>query len=149
MKPLTAQKLIGVRIANELLMMLRSKKKTSKEVSLYEPIGIDKEGNEIHLLDIIESGGPDAVETCALKEDIARLYDLMSSVLTVQEQGGGGGGGGLLGEKEYTQKVIAGRLGISRSYVSRIEKNAVLKLRRSFFTPQNIKTCRDRPKVDP
>ena len=133
MKPLTAQKLIGVRIANELLMMLRSKKKTSKEVSLYEPIGIDKEGNEIHLLE----------------EDIARLYDLMGSVLTVQEQTVLKLRYGLLGEKEYTQKVIAGRLGISRSYVSRIEKNAVLKLRRSFFTPQNIKTCRDRPKVDP
>lgn len=146
---ISSQKSIGERIANELLMMLRSKKKTSKEVSLYEPIGIDKEGNEIHLLDIIESGGPDTVETCALKENIARLYDLMGSVLTVQEQTVLKLRYGLLGEKEYTQKVIAGRLGISRSYVSRIEKNAVLKLRRSFFTPQNIKTCRDRPKVDP
>ena len=136
-------------IENELLMMLRSKKKTSKEVSLYEPIGIDKEGNEIHLLDIIESSGPDAVETCALKEDIARLYDLMGSVLTAQEQTVLKLRYGLLGEKEYTQKVIAGRLGISRSYVSRIEKNAVLKLRRSFFTPQNIKTCRGRSKIDP
>ena len=73
----------------------------------------------------------------------------MGSVLTVQEQTVLKLRYGLLGEKEYTQKVIAGRLGISRSYVSRIEKNAVLKLRRSFFTPQNIKTCRDRPKVDP
>ncbi|MGI6011973.1 MAG: sigma factor-like helix-turn-helix DNA-binding protein [Ruminococcus sp.] len=139
MKPLTAQKLIGVRIANELLMMLRGKKKTSREVSLYEPIGMDKEGNEIHLLDIIESSGPDAADTCALKEDIARLYSLMNSVLTKQEYLVLKLRYGLSGEQEYTQKVIAKRLGISRSYVSRIEKNAVLKLRRSFFAPQNIK----------
>ena len=66
---------------------------------MYEPIGIDKEGNEIHLLDIIESGGPDAVETCALKENIARLYDLMGSVLTVQEQTVLKLRYGLLGEK--------------------------------------------------
>ncbi len=129
-------------IENELLMMLRGKKKTSREVSLYEPIGMDKEGNEIHLLDVIESSGPDAADACALKEDISRLYTLMNSVLTNQERLVLKLRYGLSGEQEYTQKVIAKRLGISRSYVSRIEKNAVLKLRRSFLAPQNIKTLR-------
>ena len=60
-------------------------KKTSREVSLYEPIGTDKEGMEIHLLDIIESGSADAADTCALKEDIAKLYALMESALSEQE----------------------------------------------------------------
>ena len=60
MKSLTAQKLIGVRIANEILMYLRTKKKSSKEISLYEPIGTDREGNEIQLFDIIESQNDDA-----------------------------------------------------------------------------------------
>ncbi|MGI6007919.1 MAG: RNA polymerase sporulation sigma factor SigK [Ruminococcus sp.] len=129
-------------IENELLMMLRGKKKTSREVSLYEPIGMDKEGNEIHLMDIIESTGPDAVDTCALKEDITLLYSLMDSLLTEQERLVLKLRYGLSGEQESTQKVIANRLGISRSYVSRIEKNAVLKLRRGFFPPQKIKTVR-------
>ena len=62
-------------IDNELLMMLRSRKKTSKEVSLYEPIGTDKEGNEIHLLDIIENVPVDVVDTYTFKEDVKKLYD--------------------------------------------------------------------------
>ncbi|UWP58908.1 RNA polymerase sporulation sigma factor SigK [Ruminococcus gauvreauii] len=122
-------------IENELLMMFRGKKKTSREVSLYEPIGTDKEGNEIHLLDIIESGSADAADTCALKEDIAKLYALMESALSEQEYFVLKLRYGLYGESEYTQKKIAEKMGISRSYVSRIEKNALLKLRRCFLSP--------------
>ena len=126
-------------IENELLMMFRSKKKTSREVSLYEPIGMDKEGNEIHLLDIIESNNPEACDTCALKEDIALLYSLMKHQLSQQEYLVLKLRYGLHGEQEHTQKIIANRLGISRSYVSRIEKNAISKLRNGFLSSQNIK----------
>ena len=129
MKPLTDQKPIGVRIANELLMCFRSRKKTSREVSLYEPIGTDKEGNEIHLLDIIESEGDDACESCSRKEEAEKLYRVYFEALTPQEQEVIKFRYGLFGEEELTQKVIAKRLNISRSYVSRIEKNALQKLR--------------------
>lgn len=121
-------------IENELLMMLRGKKKTSREVSLYEPIGTDKEGNEIHLLDIIESNYTDAVDSYALKEDITHLYDLLESILSSQEFEVLKMRYGLYGGEEHTQRVIANSLGISRSYVSRIEKNAILKLR-NYFLP--------------
>lgn len=119
-------------IDNELLMLLRSKKKTNREVSLYDPIGTDKEGNEISLLDIIETEPVDVVKNYSLKQDIARLYQLLPKVLTTRECEIIKLRYGLYGEKELTQREIAKRLNISRSYVSRIEKNAVLKLR-SFF----------------
>ena len=132
MKSLTAQKLIGVRIANELLMLLRSKKKTSREVSLYDPIGTDKEGNEISLLDVIESEPVDVVKNYSMKQDTALLYKLLPRVLTKREQEIIKLRYGLYGEEELTQREIAKRLNISRSYVSRIEKNALLKLREYF-----------------
>lgn len=119
-------------IDNELLMLLRSKKKTSREVSLYDPIGTDKEGNEIRLLDVIETEPVDVVKNYSLKQDTARLYRLLPEILTKREQEIIKGRYGLYGEKELTQWEIAKRLNISRSYVSRIEKNALLKLR-SFF----------------
>lgn len=121
-------------IDNELLMMLRSRKKFSREVSLYEPIGTDKEGNEIHLLDIIEGNDTDVSEKCAQKEDIRRLCRLLSQVLTPLEFEVLKCRYGLFGEEELTQRVIGKRLGISRSYVSRIEKNAILKLRNCFLS---------------
>lgn len=129
-------------IENELLMMFRSKKKTSKEVSLYEPIGTDKEGNEIHLLDIIESTSPQAFDTCVLKEDISLLYHLMKQLLSAQEFLVLKLRYGLFGEEECTQKTIAEQLGISRSYVSRIEKNALLKLRSGFLSSEDVKTVK-------
>lgn len=119
-------------IDNELLMLLRSKKKTNREISLYDPIGTDKEGNEISLLDVIETEPVDVVKNYSLKQDIKRLYKLLPQVLTVREHEIIKLRYGLYGEKELTQREIAKRLNISRSYVSRIEKNAVLKLR-SFF----------------
>lgn len=119
-------------IHNELLMYLRAKKKTSREISLYEPIGTDKEGNEIHLLDIIEGGGEDTADCYTRKEDCQRLYRYFTSALNEKEKEVLTLRYGLFGEETGTQRSIAARLGISRSYVSRIEKNAVEKLRECF-----------------
>ena len=119
-------------IDNELLMLLRSKKKSSKEVSLYEPIGTDKEGNEISLLDVIESEPVDVVKNYSLKQDIRYLYQLLPRILSAREQEIVTLRYGLYGKEELTQREIAKRLNISRSYVSRIEKNALLKLREHF-----------------
>lgn len=121
-------------IDNELLMMLRNRKKISREVSLYEPIGTDKEGNEIHLLDIVEGNEDDITDTCIQKENTRTLYRLLKEVLTPLEYDVIKYRYGLYGNEEMTQRVIGKRLGISRSYVSRIEKNAVLKLRDRFFS---------------
>ena len=121
-------------IDNELLMMLRSRKKFSREVSLYEPIGTDKEGNEIHLLDIVEGKEQDITDQCIQKERILKLHVFLREVLSPLEYEVIKYRYGLFGEKELTQRVLGKRLRISRSYVSRIEKNAVLKLRDRFFS---------------
>ena len=119
-------------IENEILMMLRSKKKVSKEISLYEPIGTDREGNEIQLFDIIEADDDDAQTKVALKEDIKMLYTKVESELSPRERLVLKMRYGLYDEEEYTQREIAAQLGISRSYVSRIEKSAIEKLREFF-----------------
>lgn len=116
-------------IDNELLMYLRSKKKTSREISLYEPIGTDKEGNQIHLLDIVESEEKDVVEAIELNGNMKRLYDLIPKTLTKREQQIICMRYGLYNQRPVTQREIADRIGISRSYVSRIEKKALGKLR--------------------
>ena len=119
-------------IENEILMMLRSKKKTSKEISLYEPIGTAREGNEIQLYDIIETDDDDAHSKIVLKDDIKTLYTKLESVLSPRERLVLKMRYGLYNQEEYTQREIALRLGISRSYVSRIEKSAIEKLREYF-----------------
>ena len=119
-------------IENELLMLLRGEKKQSKEVYYYEPIGADKEGNEINLLDIIESVDIDIVENLELKRNIKVLYTLVNKVLTDRERQIIVLRYGLGENKEVTQREIAASLHISRSYVSRIEKKALKKLRDSF-----------------
>ncbi len=119
-------------IENELLMLLRGEKKQSKEVYLYEPIGADKEGNEINLLDIIESVDVDIVEELELKSNIKLLYSLVNDVLTEREKQIIVLRYGLLNNKEVTQREIAKGLDISRSYVSRIEKKALKKLKEGF-----------------
>ncbi|MEE0421570.1 MAG: RNA polymerase sporulation sigma factor SigK [Lachnospiraceae bacterium] len=119
-------------IDNELLMMLRMRKKTSKEVSLYEPIGMDKEGNEISLLDIIEGANVDIAEIMDLEADTRRLYEILQMALTEREREVLKLRYGLFGENETTQREIARELGISRSYVSRIEKKTLEKLREEF-----------------
>lgn len=119
-------------IENEILMMLRAKKKISKEVSLYEPIGTDRDGNEIQLYDIIESEDVDAQTKVCLKDDISLLYDKIENILSPRERLVLKMRYGLYNEEEYTQREIAKQLGISRSYVSRIEKSAIEKLRDYF-----------------
>ena len=119
-------------IDNELLMMLRARKKCSREVSLYEPIGTDKEGNEINLLDVIESTPVDIVEDCYMRENTSYLLRSLKDTLTEKEYQVICCRYGLFGEEEQTQREIAHRLSISRSYVSRIEKNAIEKLRVLF-----------------
>ncbi|QDW73732.1 sigma-70 family RNA polymerase sigma factor [Lachnospiraceae bacterium KGMB03038] len=118
-------------IENEVLMHLRAKKKSSREISLYEPIGTDREGNEIQLFDIIETED-DAHRKAELKEDIKTLYSRVESELSPRERLVLKMRYGLYHEEEYTQREIAGILGISRSYVSRIEKSAIEKLREFF-----------------
>ncbi|HAU85380.1 MAG TPA: RNA polymerase sporulation sigma factor SigK [Lachnospiraceae bacterium] len=119
-------------IENELLMMLRNGKKQSKDVYLYEPIGADKEGNEINLLDIIESVDEDVVETMELSENVKKLYQYLDDILNTREKQIIIMRYGLYGEQEVTQREIADMLGISRSYVSRIEKKALKKLRNRY-----------------
>ena len=120
-------------IENEVLMYLRGKKKSSKEVSLYEPIGTDREGNEIQLFDVIEMNEEDVYRRLERKEDVIRLYQQVESVLSQRERMVLKLRYGLYNEEEYTQREIAAMLGISRSYVSIIEKSAIEKLR-NFFT---------------
>ena len=119
-------------IENEVLMYLRSKRKSSRDISLYEPIGTDREGNEIQLIDIIETEEEDAHHKVEFGEDIRRLYQKVESELSPRERTVLKMRYGLYNEEEYTQREIAGQLGISRSYVSRIEKSAIEKLRKHF-----------------
>ena len=119
-------------IENEILMHLRAKKKTARDISLYEPIGTDREGNEIQIFDIIETDMDDAHQKVTLKDDIRLLYAKLESTLSPRERVVLKMRYGLYNEEEYTQREIAERLGISRSYVSRIEKSAIEKLRPYF-----------------
>ena len=119
-------------IENEILMHFRARKKSSREISLYEPIGTDREGNEIQLFDIIETDEDDAHRKAELKDDIRMLYQKVESELSARERLVLKMRYGLYNEEEYTQREIAEQLGISRSYVSRIEKSAIEKLRVYF-----------------
>ncbi len=119
-------------IENEILMYMRAKKKSSKEISLYEPIGTDREGNEIQLFDIIETEEDDAHRKVELSDDVRLLYHKVESELSPRERLVLKMRYGLYNEEEYTQREIAKQLGISRSYVSRIEKSAIEKLRGYF-----------------
>lgn len=119
-------------IDNEMLMYLRSKRKNAREVSLYEPIGTDKEGNQINLFDIMENDEPDVIEQMEYGKNVKRLYELLPQVLTSREQEILCKHYGLKGEMPKTQREIAKQLKISRSYVSRIEKKAIGKLQKCF-----------------
>ena len=119
-------------IENEVLMYLRTRKKSARDVSLYEPIGTDREGNEIQLFDIIESDTDDAHEKVALSDDVRLLYSRIEPVLSPRERIVLKMRYGLYNGDEFTQREIAKELGISRSYVSRIEKSAIEKLRDYF-----------------
>lgn len=119
-------------IDNELLMYFRGKKKTSREVSLYEPIGTDKEGNQINLMDVVESMDRDIFEIIELKGNTRKVYEMIPKVLNGREREIIEWRYGLYNRKPVTQREIADKLGISRSYVSRIEKRALEKLKECF-----------------
>ncbi len=119
-------------IDNELLMHFRSKKKTAREVSLYEPIGTDKEGNEINLIDIISQDEATILDSMVHAYHINRLPYCLKHCLSEQEASLIIRRYGLYGHPPRTQKEIASQMGISRSYVSRIEKRALQKIRRQL-----------------
>lgn len=120
-------------IENEILMMMRSERKRGKEISLYEPIKTDRDGNEISLLDIIEFQGKDVLDEYDRQESIQWLREKMESLLSQREREILILRYGLGGREEITQREVAQKLGISRSYVSRIEKKALEKLRKSYY----------------
>ncbi len=115
-------------IDNEILMMLRNKRKKSKEISLYEPIGQDKEGNEIHLLDVLEQDQRDIVDEMELQSMKQKLLEGLNTCLSPREQEILVLRYGLDGAEEKTQNQVGEMFGISRSYVSRLEKKALQKL---------------------
>lgn len=119
-------------IENELLMMLRSRKKLTREVSMYEKIGVDQEGRELRLMDVLESEPVDVLGNLEMQKNIRRLHACITQVLNDRELLVICERYGLYGKKEKTQREIAADLGISRSYVSRLEKKALEKLRESF-----------------
>jgi RNA polymerase sporulation-specific sigma factor len=120
-------------IENEILMHLRSLKKTRKDVSLHDPIGTDKEGNEITLIDILGSEADDVIKEVDLKIEKSKIYRNLD-ILDDREKEVVVGRFGLdTGGEERTQREIAKELGISRSYVSRIEKRALMKLYHEFY----------------
>jgi RNA polymerase sporulation-specific sigma factor len=119
-------------IANEILMHFRNDKKNSKNVSLDESIGFDKEGNEITIVDVLKTSNPDYIDSINTKDNIVKLNKYIN-VLSDREKKIIIKRYGLYGEKEITQKKVADELNISRSYVSRIEKRALTKLLREFI----------------
>ena len=116
-------------VDNELLMFLRTERKLNREGSLYEPIGTDIVGNVISFMDVVEDSTDNVLDSMLLSERIRKMYLSIDDVLTEREREIIYRRYGLLGHKEATQKEIGTDMGISRSYVSRIEKRALEKLR--------------------
>ncbi|WP_440895915.1 RNA polymerase sporulation sigma factor SigK [Amphibacillus sp. Q70] len=119
-------------IENEILMHLRSIKKSKKDISLQDPIGQDKEGNEISLFDILEAENEDIIEYIQLNLEVAKISKYLS-ILDQREKLVLISRYGLGNAKERTQKEIAQELNISRSYVSRIEKRALMKVFHEYY----------------
>lgn len=119
-------------IDNELLMMLRNRKKISREVSIYEPIGTDKEGNEISLLDILKQEQTDIIDDMDTRENISLLQNIIDKCLNEREKDIILLRYGLITGKEVTQREIGEYFNISRSYISRLEKRALQKLRTEY-----------------
>ena len=119
------------RIANEILMYLRRIRNQKTEISLYDPVGTDREGNEVTLMDILGSRDATVQESVELAEE-KRLLLCHLHVLSAKECYVLRFRYGLNNSPRLTQKQVAAKLGISRSYVSRIEKKALEKLKKSF-----------------
>lgn len=123
-------------IENEVLMLFRNDKKNSKEVFFNEIIKVDNSGNTISLIDIFESNDEDVVDKLELEDNIKKLYIYMEQVLTKREKEILFLRYGLKGYREMTQREIAVKYNISRSYVSRIEKKALEKIKERY-----VKNC--------
>ncbi len=115
-------------VDNEILMLMRTQKKTQGDVSLSETIGVDKEGNQIMLIDILKSDTADIFDKINTDIQVRQLYENIKSELDERERKVIILRYGIDGTKAYTQREVAKLLNISRSYVSRIEKKAVGKL---------------------
>ena len=124
-------------IQNEILMFYRSNKKNQFTISLNDSIGYDKEGNEINLEDLIEDKKEDILDTIEIQENINLLKEYLR-ILNKREKEIIIKRYGLNNEKELTQKEIADKMNISRSYVSRIEKRALTKILREFIKHKKI-----------
>ncbi|MDP5272994.1 RNA polymerase sporulation sigma factor SigK [Chengkuizengella axinellae] len=125
-------------IENEILMHLRSLKKTRKDVSLQDPIGTDKEGNEITLIDILGTESDEVVDKVQLKIEKSKIYSNLHILDDREREVIKGRFGLIKGGEELTQREIAKDLGISRSYVSRIEKRALMKLFHEFYRVKKL-----------
>ena len=123
-------------IDNEILMYIRSGKKYSGEVSLNDPVGTDKEGNEIVIMDLLCDDDTEMLEDIDSRFQAAKLHTVMSRVLTKREKEilalRYGLGKGEASQKELTQREVGKLLNCSRSYISRLEKRAIEKLRTAF-----------------
>ncbi len=119
-------------IENEILMFLRSSKKTKSEVYLNEPIGKDKDDNEVTLMEVLETDDKPIEDEIDLKMKVKKLYEKMKEILKDREKTILELRFGLGGKKPKTQNEIASMMGISRSYVSRIETKAIGKLANEF-----------------
>ncbi len=126
-------------IENEILMAIRGNKKQNREVYLNDSINSDKEGKEIHLLDIMEEPQEDLSERLVMEDDVRALRKAMKEQLSPREYEILQLRYGFTTGREYTQREVAGKFGISRSYVSRIEKKAIAKLR-SALEERNRRT---------
>ena len=124
-------------IQNEILMYYRANNKNNKNISINESIGYDKEGNEITILDVLKCDKPDFAMELHTKENV-KLINKYIKVLNTREKDIIKRRYGLDNIKEQTQKSIAKALNISRSYVSRIEKRALIKMLREFIKNKNI-----------
>ena len=116
-------------IENELLMHFRKSKKIKMEVSLFEPIGTDKEGKQIHLMEVLLVDEIDVARQMEMRRDVGLIKKHLDTILSPRESLIIKKRYGLAGEKELTQREIAQEMNISRSYVSRIEKKALDKLK--------------------
>ena len=125
-------------IENEILMYFRTNKKNNYNISLDEPIGYDKDGNDITILDVIKAPKPDYIEDMFKNDNIKTLLKYLD-VLTPREKEIIERRYGLNNQDEETQKKIAKKLKISRSYVSRIEKRAITKILREFIKNNNLR----------
>ena len=125
-------------IENEILMVIRSSKKNNAEVSINVPIGTDKDGNEISLNDILGTDPDEIADDLDLKIRIHKMLDTLDHILTDREKKVLIYRYGILGVAPRTQREVAAILGISRSYVSRIEKKALEKLREALVEPDTI-----------